>query len=104
MSSAEQPRDHRHEHVRLELPTQSASNAALISLSAAFHSAVAIAAFPERLEADKSQRLDLLLQHLLREAKSVPTEGIAGTDEAAGVKAALAIIEGTIRILRESPL
>jgi hypothetical protein len=100
MSSAEQSRDHHHEHVRLELPTQSASNAALISLSAAFQSAVAIAVFPERLEADKADRLDLLLHHLLREAKSVPIEGMAEADQAAGVKAALTIIEGTIGMLR----
>jgi hypothetical protein len=101
MSSPEQSRDHCG-NVRLELSTQSASNAALISLSAAFYSAVAIAAFPERLEADKAaQRLDVLFQYLLREAKSVPIEGIAETDEAAGVRAALAIIEETIRTLRE---
>ena len=49
----------------------------------------------------RRQRLDVLFQYLLREAKSVPIEGIAETDEAAGVRAALAIIEETIRTLRE---
>lgn len=73
------------------------------SLTGAFQLAFEFAVFPERLkvEADGAlSGLEALTKQFLREAKSFPVEGISEADEAAGMRAAAAIIEDVSGQLR----
>jgi hypothetical protein len=69
--------------------------AALASLTTTLQLAIELAIFPERIKVkDESRRarLEALTEELLREAKSTPTESIPETDEAAGMRMTIAIV------------
>jgi len=88
----------------IHLPGASAL-AAIGGLAASLQVAIEAAIFPERIEINgKTQRarLETLTKQLLREAKSIPTEGISSADEASGMEAVVGIIgEITTRIRGE---
>ena len=79
--------------IRLHMPSYQAAGAAIISLQAALEFAVEAAVFIDRIEVDdKRARSEMLIQELLRKAKSQVTEPISEADEIAGMEIALTII------------
>jgi hypothetical protein len=77
------------------LPTLTAAVPAIAGLTVALQFAAEAAVFPDRLKIDSetnAARLEALIKALLRETKNALTEGVADSDEAAGLTAVIAII------------
>jgi hypothetical protein len=84
--------------------THKAAMAAFVGLSVAFEVVLEAAIFPERVDDDDdgpSARLATLSSNALRKMKNLPTQGISEADEAAGIAAAISVIEGVGGRLRK---
>jgi hypothetical protein len=87
--------DDKHNRLKFDL-TLTASFAAINALVGALQLAIELAVFPERVEVKDDSpraRLEALAKQILREAKSMTTEGMAETDEAAGTRVAIALVQ-----------
>lgn len=86
----------------LNLPDLQAAFVSIFGLSAVLEIAIEAAISQEGSNVDdKSARLDLLVEQLLREAKNVLTEYVSETSEAAGMHAVITVVNEVVRRVRQ---